>query len=372
MASRPGIALVALGAVLAACESGTATLSPSPSGSTALGPSAPASVSESSSGAPTSSPAATGWLALGTAAGPAAREDHTWTVDGDGAVAYLFGGRGPGAPRGFADLWAYDLDTDSWRELEDGPPARFGHNAAWVPGTGLVIFAGQAGTTFYNDLWAYDPGTEAWRQLPAGGDRPIPRYGSCAALGPDGRLWISHGFTSEGARFADTRAYDVGTDAWADESPAGDVPVARCLHGCWWTLDGRFVLYGGQTTGTTALGDLWVLTIGQRPGTSTWAESSVLPMAARNLYAATSWSGGGDTLVFGGQAADGSYLGDLWVVIGANLSAQQLSAGGGPAGRSGAELIEDAARDRILLFGGRDGSTHYADMWEFIMGPPQA
>ena len=134
------------------------------------------------------------------------------------------------------------------------------------------IFAGQSPTTFYNDLWAYDPAADRWRELPAGGDAPVARYGSCAAIGPDGRLWISHGFTSEGSRFADTRAYDFTTHDWSDETPAGERPVERCLHGCWWTDDGRLALYAGQTTGVPALGDLWQLTPGPRIGTNAWSE----------------------------------------------------------------------------------------------------
>ena len=40
--------------------------------------------------------------------------------------------------------------------------------------------------------------------------------------------------------------------AWTDETPAaGDRPVERCLHGCWWTDDGELGLYAGQTTGVT-------------------------------------------------------------------------------------------------------------------------
>ena len=89
-----------------------------------------------------------------------------------------------------------------------GPAARFGHEAAWVEDVGLVVFAGQAGATFFNDLWAYDPDADAWTELPGSGDVPVSRYGTCAAVGPDGRLWISHGFTSDGVRFSDTRAYD--------------------------------------------------------------------------------------------------------------------------------------------------------------------
>ena len=76
---------------------------------------------------------------------------------------------------------------------------------------------------FFDDIWAYDPAAEAWRELPSLGDVPPARYGSCASLGPDGRLWISHGFTDSG-RFDDTRAYDFATGEWTDETPDGDLP----------------------------------------------------------------------------------------------------------------------------------------------------
>ena len=49
----------------------------------------------------------------------------------------------------------------------------------------------------------------------------MARYGTCAAVAPDGRLWISHGFTADGVRFSDTRAYDFATGAWTDETPDG-------------------------------------------------------------------------------------------------------------------------------------------------------
>lgn len=301
---------------------------------------------------------------------PPPREDHTWTVASDGATAYLFGGRGGATD--FDDLWAYDLTTDAWTEITDagaGPPARFGHNAAWAEGTGLVVFAGQSGAGFFDDLWAFDPAANAWRELPGGGARPVPRYGSCAAIGPDGRLWISHGFTSEGSRFADTRAYDFATNEWIDETPVADAPVERCLHACWWTDGDAFVLYAGQTTGVTSLGDEWRLTIGPRPGTNVWEQLTPAGMPpARNLYASARW--GAATLVFGGQALDGGSLADAWWLDDADGAATPLALGGtGPQGRAGAELIADSARGRMLLFGGRSGPNALGDVWQLTLPP---
>jgi len=303
---------------------------------------------------------------------PAPREDHTWTVTSDGATAYLFGGR-DGA-NVFKDLWAYHLATDAWSQVSEagaGPSARFGHNAAWAEGIGLVVFGGQAGADFFNDLWAYDPAANAWRALPGAGAQPVARYGSCAAIGPDDRLWISHGFTSEGQRFADTRAYDFVTGEWTDETPAGDAPIKRCLHACWWTDANALTLYGGQTSGVTALGDLWRLLIGQRPGTNEWQElipPGALP-AERNLTAAARW--GAATLVFGGQDLQGEYLADSWWLADANGAATPLTAGGAaPPGRAGAELIADPGRGRMLLFGGRDGTGAFSDLWQLTLPPP--
>lgn len=319
----------------------------------ASGPSDPPA--STSTPAPQATPAA--WRELGPPNGPSPREDHTWTVDAAGERAYLFGGRDGATIHG--DLWVYDLATDTWAEADDGaaPDPRFGHEAAWVDGIGLVVFAGQAGPTFFNDLWAFDPDAGTWSRLEARGAIPKERYGSCAAIGPDGRLWISHGFTSDGTRFADTIAYDFRTATWTDETPEGDLPVNRCLQGCWWTDEGQFALYGGQTTGVTALGDRWVLS------DAGWTRVDGVAPPDRNLYARARVPGA--TLVVGGQAVDGGFLSDAWLLFDGTAEARELPiSGAAPAGRAGAELIADPDRDRLLLFGGRNADGGLADLWE--------
>jgi Galactose oxidase, central domain len=294
---------------------------------------------------------------------PEAREDHTWTLDPAGRAAWLFGGRDGGSE--FADLWRYDLASDTWSRqapIGPGPDARFGHTATWVDGVGLVIWSGQSSKAFFDDLWAYDPTSNRWRKLPTEGPIPEARYGSCAALGPDGRLWISHGFTEDSGRFDDTQAYDFEAGRWTDETLDGTIAPIRCLHDCLWTPDGRLVLYAGQTTGTPAIGDLW--TRGVDAG---WTSIADGPPPARQLYALAAIDG--TAYVFGGGAKDGSTLRDLWLLDLSTLDWTEASPHGDrPSGRSGSAFVADPIGSRLLLFGGKREGRALGDVWGLSIG----
>ena len=334
---KPGLLASLACAVIAACGTGAPTPTSTQAPTQTIGAQTITPGPATSSPAPSSStmptPAlsptprdAVAWTRLTQAtAGPAAREDHTWTVVDD--VAYLFGGRTADGPAN--DLWEFSLTTNEWHELRPSGPApapRFGHTGTAVPGVGLVIWSGQ-GNQFFDDIWAYDPGVDAWHELPSLGAVPEPRYGSCASLGPDGRLWISHGFTQDDGRFDDTRAYDFATGEWTDETPAGDRPVKRCLHDCYWSAAGTLILYGGQTTGVPALGDIW----SYDPTVEAWTEGPLVAASPRQLYALAP----DDGLVFGGGTLDGGFLGDTWRIDPLTLQLTQVIVETGPSARSG-------------------------------------
>ncbi len=348
--------------------------SPGPAGTSSSDPASP-SPSPTPSPAPSLEPSAepspaepVAWRNLapgGTT--PAPREDGTWTADADGRTAYLFGGRDGRTL--FHDLWSYDLDTDRWTELDpdgDIPSARFGHEAVWVEGTGVVVFAGQAGpTTFFNDLWAYDPAANAWTRISVEGSRPKARYGTCAAIGPDGRLWISHGFTEDGTRFADTQAFDFAAGRWSDVTPDGRAPVNRCLHGCWWTDDGRFALYAGQTTGVQALGDLWTLSDADTPA-AVWTKATGDLPPDRNLYAFALH--GDDAVIVGGRGLGTTFLDDAFTIDATTLAIRALDPDGPkPPGRAGAMLVADEPRGRVVLFAGKTTDRALSDLWELSL-----
>ncbi len=300
------------------------------------------------------------WRKITLDRGPAAREDHTWTVDAEGRFAYLFGGRD--GSKEYGDLWRYDLTKDVWKKIKPKgktPEPRFGHNAVWAEGLGMVVFAGQLGDDFFDDLWVYDADKKRWRELPAKGQVPKRRYGSCMVVGPDGRLWISHGFTDSG-RFDDTRAYNLKTERWAVITPDGRKPGERCLHECFTSAAGDLVLYGGQDDGNFALGDLW-----STGKTKTWAKHDEPRADWRRLYGVT--EAGADAYIFGGAGEDNAKLSDLWRVDRETLAFERVRVDGNhPAARSAGTLITDVERGRMLLFGGEAANGAKSDVWELV------
>ena len=175
-------------------------------------------------------------------------------------------------------------------------------------------------------------------------------------VGPDGRIWISHGFTFSG-RFDDTRAYNLKTSRWASIAPDGRRPGERCLHDCFTSSTGQLVLYGGQDNSERALGDLWVT----RPNGS-WKKAAAPKASARRLYAVT--EAGAYAYVFGGAGKDDRAFDDLWRVDRDTLEFEPVRVDGPtPGARYAGTLITDPVRGRLLLFGGQ-GNDAMSDMWE--------
>lgn len=307
----------------------------------------------------TPTPAVSRWRLLSAAGAlPAIRRDHSLVTDGE--RLYVFGGRGPGP---FADLWIYDIAANAWAQsgAPGGPASRFGHNAVWDPAASrMLVFGGQAGETFFNDLWAFDPATSQWAELPAGGSVPAARYGAAAALdAASGRLLVSHGFTISG-RFDDTWQYDLGSQSWTDISPLGGRPVERCLvRAVWDPFQQRLFIFGGQTTATPFLGDLWSFT------DERWRELTRTPSPApRNLYAMVLDEDAFRVLIFGGNTGEGP-MNDLWAYDAGSEHWDRLRPdGGGPSARFSHDAVWIAATSSLFVFGGNDGSGDLNDLWE--------
>lgn len=321
----------------------------------------PAATPTSPSPGPTAAPSVLRWRRVipPSEKPPQPRRDHSLVTNG--TSLYVFGGR-RGAEE-LSDPWAFSANV--WAGFDSGmsPPPRHGHNAIWDAGRDrIVIFGGQQGSAFFNDTWAFDPTagrSGSWAELPAGDSVPAPRYGAGDAFDPAGRLLVTHGFTNSG-RFDDTWSLDLAGGSWTDISPSGERPVKRCLmRAAWDTANERLLMFGGQTTDTPFLGDLWALE------SNGWREITSEPRPSpRSFYAMVFDDESGRLILFGGRTADGP-VNDLWYFDSASETwEQQLVEGEGPSPRFGHDAVWHPRGRFLLLLGGNDGSNDLNDLWE--------
>lgn len=303
-----------------------------------------------------------GWSQLqagGTS--PSPRRDHVLAYDAAEGSLYLHGGRSAGQP--LSDLWLYETGAGTWRPLSpsgEGPAPRFGHNAAFdAPRGRLVLFGGQAGTSFFNDLWAYEVASNRWRRLGEGG--PARRYGAGGALDPDSAtFFLSHGFTFQG-RFDDTWALPLTDTQWKELSPAQGRPLKRCLLRSVWEPDTRSILlFGGQSDSAPYHNDFWRFDTASRE----WREIQADPRpGARHFYAAAYDTAASRLLLFGGSTAGGS-VDDLWAFGTGSGAWSKLEMPGGPAARNGHDAVYLPDRRSLIVFGGAGTEDELGDLWE--------
>jgi hypothetical protein len=356
---------------LAGASRSGATSAPGASSASPAVPASPTATTPTESALP-AGPTIT-WTRLApTGIVPVPRQGHTWTVDPDTGIAYLFGGLSTtdGAAIGstLGDLWAYDLAADAWTPvLVTGatPSPRSGHSAAWIDGLGLVVVSGrdQGGRTL-DDSWRFDPDTSSWQPLTAEGP-PLPsRYDSCAPVDGAGTLWIVDGTGSAQGAYADAWRYDAGGGVW-QLVPLAKPPTARSRHVCWFDTDGRLLVFGGQDGGA-ALGDLWAADVGAA-GAKSWRQ---LPLdgsfAARTAAAVAIHSD--RAVIVGGLSTGGDILDDVGVVnSGGDAIVPAAVAGQAFSGRTRAALIDDPAAERMLSFGGLTSGGPSNETWQAVL-----
>lgn len=112
----------------------------------------------------------------------------------------------------------------------------------------------------------------------------------------------------------------------------------------------RLVLFGGTSSGSSAMGDLW-----EWDGTG-WLQRAAVPAPPpRRLHAMAFDRERGVTVLFGGLDNNPSVLSDLWEWNGASWALRTPTAG--PLGRQQAAMAFDPVRRSVLLHGGMTTNT---------------
>lgn len=136
------------------------------------------------------------WTALSVAGGvPEARQYHTAVIIGTDML--IFGGQAS-APF-LNDLWKFNILTQQWLQLSDGPPGRIVHTAVAI-GSDMFIFGGRGpGSQIYGDTWKYNLPSNTWTQMNISSGPGARQSNAAAAI--DGNMLIFGGYN--GAKLND-------------------------------------------------------------------------------------------------------------------------------------------------------------------------
>jgi N-acetylneuraminic acid mutarotase len=193
-----------------------------------------------------------------------------------------------GADTARAEVWAYDVEADSWSEIADLPAPRAAHAMVALDGRLYVVGGvGREPATVY----AYDPRIERWTAL----STPLPTLREhLTAVEIDRRIYVIGGRWSGQGNLATVEILDPARGTW---SAGADMPTRRGgLTAS--VLDGRIHVTGGEDLST---GDTYPAHEVYDPAANQWATEAAMPTARHGL--ASGAIGGRWYVVGGGEKA---------------------------------------------------------------------
>src|SRR5262245_6050576 len=307
-------------------------------------------------------------LITASGAPPSARFGHQALYDPVRDRMVIYAGAVGGTPTN--DVWQLALaGTPTWSPLLVSGPiplSRYGHTVIYDPVRDrMVMFGGFDGSTYRNDAWSLDLASLAWSPLAPTGSPPAGRYYQAATYDAARDRMVVLSGTSPGSEYKDVWALSLaGTPAWSNLTPVVSPYLGRHGHSAICDpVHDRVLMFGG--TNTFVLGDLWSLAL----GTMTWAPlgPTSLPPDARDGHSAIYDVTRDDILVFGGTHVGNPPFKDVWTLAGAGGPWNGWGSPSGllPDGLSLHTAIRDPIRDRMVVFGGYDGS--YAQNWTYAL-----
>ena len=235
-----------------------------------------------------------------------------------------------------------------------------------------------------SEIWAYDRTANKWRYAAKGPlSMPQSEGGLAVYDALNDRIIYFGGLTGTNQRLNDVwqlKADAHGMYKATKLNPTGTAPTQRWLMaGCYDAANQRMILWGGQSA-TGVLGDVWALSLGA--GTEAWTQLTPTGSAPTAAWQACyAFDAANKKLYIHAGATDAgstTFTSQLFVldVSTTNCSWTNTGVTGGLAVR-GATLALDTANQRLVCFGGFDGSavnntTRYTSIASFTSWTTQA
>jgi hypothetical protein len=291
---------------------------------------------------------------------PSARGDHALVYDSAKGRLVLFGGD-DGSKRN--DSWEWDGSAGTWndRTPEGTKPARGDGYAVYDSSRGRLVLARGIWDSQTFETWEWDGATSTWIDRSSEGTSPPYRSGHALSYDSTRRKVVMFGGYDGAGYLQDTWEWDGTAGTWNDRTSAGSKPSGRYSGSMAHDASrGKVVLFGGSDAGGRD-DETW-----EWDGVAgTWTDRTpaVTKPSARRQHSMTYDASRQKVVLFGGN--DGSYKQDTWEWDGtAGTWTNRTTGGTKPPERAGHAIGYDALRERVVLFGGFGAST-YQDIWEW-------
>jgi hypothetical protein len=260
-------------------------------------------------------------------------------------------------------------------DLAHGPEARVYPFMVDIPGTGVLLMAGETGPPpdgeWIYDMWVYAAG-DGWTRLEPSCNLDLCIEGvpdEVGALGVDidsGQALLQGG-AAEGADLSSPGRlfrFDLETSTWHDGGFGGPGGVAGAAM-AFDSNSHRMVLFGGLDFRTLMVhGETWVLD----PQSDAWSETTpTLGPGSGNFHAIAYDEDSDRTILFGGGDQDDRAMDETWAYDVEGSKWALLSPAANPPGRYYSSAVYDPVRDRVIVFGGTErwGSATFGDTWAY-------
>lgn len=201
----------------------------------------------------------------------------------------IFGGSTTAAGQCSSDLWvlngANGSGNVSWTKVTPSgtaPAPRMAHTAIYDSANDVMtVFGGYDCAGHYlADVWALSSasgalGSPVWTQVTVNGSGPAARQFPTAVYDAGSNRMVIYGGDSGGSPWGDawylTNANGRGgSSAWTLLTPTGTAPKARTQHVAWYDAVNNRMMIADGWTGTTVLGDSFVLVNANGNGAASW------------------------------------------------------------------------------------------------------
>jgi len=290
------------------------------------------------------------WNRITLSSYPAARSGHVMAYDPLHKVTVLFGGTGTNGTL-LNETWSWD--GKAWTKFSPKtiPPSASNQFLYWSPKWKTMVLAHAAFPATRPEFWQWN-GKDWARQVEAS---PPPLNGHAGAYDESRDRYVAFGGRSASLR---NETWEWDGTAFRASTPSVSPPARDGATMVYSPASKQVILFGGKKAKSLA-NDTWVYN-----GTN-WAPALFFKNpTARSEHTMAYDRARKRVLVFGGKDASKD-LGDFWSLASASIGYTLINTKTSPPPRHAAAMVYDEARDRLLLFGGRSGSTSLNDFWQY-------